>query len=206
MAAAQKRDWDGPSRRRVPRFDLQAPVDVTVVRSGMPNTVPGRSTNLCERGVAAVISGELVPGETVEVEIKLSPTTEPLQMHAIVRYQDKQRCGLEFVAMTSEQKALIREWARDPRLEGSVTGAVAAKLDKKEGISTQTLSQPDAGTRMTGGPRGLRRVGVAALLHIDRRRAILAWRWNCGGINSSRVCAPHKDQARRSRRCGLPPT
>lgn len=177
MAAAQKRDWDGPSRRRVPRFDLQAPVDVTVVRSGMPNTVPGRSTNLCERGVAAVISGELVPGETVEVEIKLSPTTEPLQMHAIVRYQDKQRCGLEFVAMTSEQKALIREWARDPRLEGSVTGAVAAKLDKKEGIRHDPFAA-HSGTRDRR--PGLRRVGVAALLLLIVGAAILAWRWNRG--------------------------
>jgi len=178
MTTGQKREWEGPSRRRVPRFELQAPVDVTVVRSGMPTTVPGLSTNLGERGIAAVISGELVPGETVEVEIKLSPTTEPLQLHAIVRYQDQKRCGLEFVAMTAEQKALIREWARDPRHETTATGTAAAKLDKKETVvhSSSAPALPDtAKTR-----RGLRRFGLSVLLMLIIGGAIFVWRWNLG--------------------------
>ena len=50
--------WDRPSRRRLPRYRVQAPLDVTVLRSGIPDTVPGRSVNLCERGIAAT-GGEL---------------------------------------------------------------------------------------------------------------------------------------------------
>lgn len=174
MTTEQKRGWEGPSRRRVPRFELQAPVDVTVVRAGMPNTVPGRSTNLGERGIAAVIAGELVPGESVEVEIKFSATTEPLQMHAIVRYHDQLRCGLEFVAMTPEQRALVREWARDPKLEGPV-GAAVVKIEKKEVVPAST---PPAGARKS--PRGLRRVGLIVLALLIVGGAIFLWRWNRG--------------------------
>jgi len=177
MTTGQKRDWEGPSRRRVPRFELQAPVDVTVVRSGMPSTVPGLSTNLGERGIAAVISGELVPGETVEIEIKLSPTTEPLQLHAIVRYQEQKRCGLEFVAMTPEQKALIREWARDPRHEGTATGTAAAKADKKETVHSASVpALPDTAKTW----RRLRRFGLSVLLILMVGGAIFVWRWNLG--------------------------
>jgi|SRR5581483_1365803 len=132
MTTGQKRDWEGPSRRRVPRYDLQAPVDVTVVRAGMPNTLPGRSTNLGERGIAAVIAGELVPGETVDIELKLSSTTEPLSLHAVVRYQDELRCGLEFVELTVEQKARIREWARDPNLEARSSAPVPPSTEKSK--------------------------------------------------------------------------
>lgn len=174
MTSGQKRDWEGPSRRRVPRFELQAPVDVTVVRSGMPNTVPGRSTNLGERGIAAVIAGELVPGETVEVEIKLSPTAEPLQMHAIVRHHDELRCGLEFVAMTAEQRAVVREWARDPKLEGTVGGV--AKAEKKEAVNFG--STPPVGARKPR--RGFRRPALVVLVLLIVGAAIFVWSWNRG--------------------------
>jgi TonB family protein len=177
MTTGQKRDWEGPSRRRVPRFELQAPVDVTVVRSGMPNTIPGRSTNLCERGIAAVIAGELVAGETVEIELKLSPSTEPLQMHAIVRYQDQKRCGLEFVAMTPEQKALIREWARDPKHEGTATGTAAAKAEK---IQTVVDRPAETHTGARRRRRGGWRLGTAVLFVLIFVGAFFAWRWNRG--------------------------
>ncbi len=178
MTSGQKRDWEGPSRRRVPRFELQAPVDVTVVRSGMPNTVPGRSTNLGERGIAAMIAGELVPGETVEVEIKLSPTAEPLQMHAIVRHHDQLRCGLEFVAMTAEQRAVVREWSRDPKLEVAAAGLIAAKAEKKEGAKPTITSTANPGLRKGG--RGLRRFGLVVSLLLVVGTGIFLWRWNRG--------------------------
>ncbi len=178
MTSGQKRDWEGPSRRRVPRFELQAPVDVTVVRAGMPNTVPGRSTNLGERGIAAMIAGELVPGEAVEVEIKLSPTAEPLQMHAIVRHHDQLRCGLEFVAMTAEQRAVVREWARDPKVEGVAAGLVAAKAEKKEAVHSTSASSVNPGARTARS--GFRRVGLVVLCLLIVGGAILLWRWNRG--------------------------
>jgi hypothetical protein len=51
-AEAQAHGQDQP-RRRWLRYRVQALLDVTVLRSGIPDTVPGRSVNLGEGGVAA---------------------------------------------------------------------------------------------------------------------------------------------------------
>ena len=43
------------------RYSVDAPLDVTVLRSGIPDTMPGRSVNLGTGGMAAVLAGELLP-------------------------------------------------------------------------------------------------------------------------------------------------
>lgn len=109
---AQTHHWTGASRRRAPRFEVQVPVDVTVLRSGVPDTLPGRALNLCERGMAAIVAGELFPGESIGIEMRLPAHADALRTRATVRYQDKLRCGLEFVALLTEQRTVIRDWAR----------------------------------------------------------------------------------------------
>src|SRR5208283_2129494 len=116
-AGVQIRGWSGPSRRRVPRFQMQAPLDVTVLRSGIPDTVPGRAVDVCERGIAAMLAGELVPGETVGIEVKLPLVASPLRMRAMVRHQDRLRCGLEFLGLSVEQRTAIRDWAKGSKAE-----------------------------------------------------------------------------------------
>src|SRR2546423_702877 len=111
MAEARTQAWDNPSRRRGARHPVQMPLDVTVLRSGIPDTVPGRSTNLGESGVAAVIAGELLPGEAVAVEIKLPMSADPLRTRALVRHHDKLQAGMEFVGLSAEQQTAIRAWA-----------------------------------------------------------------------------------------------
>src|SRR4029077_2996605 len=111
MAAGAQEQWrDQPSRRRGMRYRVQAPLDVTVLRSGIPDTLPGRSVNVGERGIAAVLSGELTPGETVGLEVRLPLIANPLRTRALVRYYDRLRCGMEFVGLSSEQQAAIRDW------------------------------------------------------------------------------------------------
>ena len=124
--------WDRSSRRRLPRFRLQAPLDVTVLRSGIPDTVPGRSLNVCERGIAVVLAGELLPGETVGVEMRLSPALQPLRTRATVRYHNKLCCGLEFVAMPPEQRAAIRDWAKQVIPEPELAGLAPARRPKPD--------------------------------------------------------------------------
>src|SRR5580698_240402 len=124
-AGVQIRGWSGPSRRRVPRYDVRTPLEVTVLRSGVPDAVPGRLINLCERGVAAMLAGELRPGEVVGVEVSLPLAHDSLRTRAMVRYQDKLRCGLEFVGLSLEQRAAIREWAKGAKSDTAVISVSA---------------------------------------------------------------------------------
>jgi TonB family protein len=138
-ASAEIRVWSGPSRRRVPRFGVRAPLNVTVLRSGIPDTVPGRSVNLCERGIAAVLAGDLVPGEAVGIELELPLAPDALRARAMVRYQDTLRCGLEFIGMSTEQRASIREWVKDSKAEAVDSGVVsaAAIVDNRNELSSE---------------------------------------------------------------------
>lgn len=100
------------------------PLDVTVLRSGIPDKVPGRSLNLSERGVAAVLAAELRAGEAVGVELQV-PEAQPLRWRAVVRYQDKLRCGMEFAGLSAEQRAAIRIWTEKLKAEPEPERVVA---------------------------------------------------------------------------------
>jgi TonB family protein len=135
-AGTPTRAWIGPSRRRVPRFRMQAPLDVTVLRAGITDTLPGRASNVSERGVGAVLAGELIPGETVELEVWLPPKGQPLRTRARVRYQDELRCGLEFLIETAEDRVAIQEWAKHARAETEVKEkSTSASIGNSEKIA-----------------------------------------------------------------------
>lgn len=182
VARAQMREWNGPSRRRVPRFRTQAPVDVTVLRSGIPDTVPGRSLNVCERGIAAALAGELVPGETVGVEVRLSPAMDTLRTRATVRYQDKLQCGLEFVGMSTEQRTSIRDWAKEAKVEGEISArAVAKAVEKREGETGREEDRSGSGGGgVSSGRRRRRHRGwwVVVVVVVLIGAAVWWWRWN----------------------------
>ena len=174
--------WAGPSRRRVPRFQVQAPLDVTVLRSGIPDTVPGRTLNVCERGVAGVMAGELVPGESVGVEVRLPSAGDSLRARALVKYQDKLRCGLEFIGLSAEQRTAIRDWAKGLKPEAEVSVAASTVVAKKETSSAEGVTPSSTG--VSGGamrpPRRRRRwLGWAIFLLIVLIGAgVFWWRWN----------------------------
>src|SRR5947209_3642672 len=111
MAEGWAQAWDKPSRRRGARHQVQTPLDVTVLRSGVPDTLPGRSIDLGVGGVAAVLAGELLPGEAVGVEIRLPALPKPLRTRALVRHHNKLQAGMEFVGLSPAQQTAIRAWA-----------------------------------------------------------------------------------------------
>lgn len=145
-AEAQAHSWSGRSRRGVPRFPVQAVMDVTVLRSGIPDTVPGRSVNVCERGIAAILAQELIPGEAVAVEVQLSHVTSPLRARAIVRHQDKLCSGLEFVGLPPEQRDAIRSWTREANEKAENVASATAPRNVKAGDT-------DGGSRRISGGR-----------------------------------------------------
>lgn len=160
---------------------MAAPLDVTVLRSGIPDTVPGRAVNVCERGIAAVLAGELTAGESVGVELRLSAAMEPLRTKATVRYQEKLRYGLEFVAISAEQRSSIRDWAREAKAETEISvGSSAADRSDREG------DRISAGRTISGGggpPRKLPKRrrglwGLIALLVLAGAAGVAWWNWN----------------------------
>src|SRR6267154_5518493 len=171
---AQSRDQ--PSRRRSLRYRVQAPLDVTVLRSGIPDTLPGRSVNLGEGGISAIVAGELLPGETVGIEILL-PLADPLRTRALVRHHDKLRSGMEFVGLSLEQQAAIRDWAGQAKAEPEL--AIRSKVARESGrgftIGKSGGGQPPA-------RRGRSRVWIFLLLSVAILLVLtgLWWRWRRG--------------------------
>lgn len=98
-------------RRRIPRYSVAIPVDITVLRAGAPASIPGRSLDLGEGGVAAVLAAELQLGEWVAVEFKLPNSVQALQTKAVVRHHNQLRCGFEFLGLSLDQRSMIRRWA-----------------------------------------------------------------------------------------------
>jgi len=111
-AVAPARSRERTSRRIAPRYRIAIPVDVTVLRSGVPDCVPGRSLNLGGGGIGAAIAAELFPGESVGVEFHLPYVGLPLQARALVRHQESLHYGLQFLGLTAEQQAMLGYWSR----------------------------------------------------------------------------------------------
>ncbi len=176
---AQALGWDKPSRRRVSRYQAQAPLDVTVLRSGIPDTLPGRAVNLCERGIAAVLAGELIPGETVGMEIRLDGTAEPLRTRALVRHHDRLRCGMEFLGLSNEQQAAIRDWAVEMKAppEAAATTTTTEIIEERES-DARGDSKPGGPRRPVRRWRG--RGWIALLIAATVLLAVLWWHWNRG--------------------------
>jgi TonB family protein len=193
---AQAHGQDQSSRRRKLRYRVQAPLDVTVLRSGVPDTLPGRSLNLGEGGVAAVLAGELLPGEAVGVEIQLPLVVDLLRARALVRHHDRLRSGLEFVGLSAEQQAAIRDWAGEAKAE--TEPEVRAKpIDAGKGSESGGSggAQPPIPTRRG---RGWILWLVAALILVGS----LWWRWNRGwedlesGLQANEKTAAEQVQVR----------
>jgi TonB family protein len=174
-SGAQAQGRDQPSRRRGVRYRVQAPLDVTVLRSGIPDTLPGRSVNLCEGGAAAVVAGELLPGEAVGVEIQLPLVAEPLRTRALVRHHDKLRLGLEFLGLSMEQRAAIRDWAGAAKAEPELGTRAKIPIEAGKGSERGGSGGAQPPTRKGRG-RGWIFLTVSAAILLG----VLWWRWNRG--------------------------
>jgi TonB family protein len=177
--AAGARGWDRPSRRRGLRYCVRAPLDVTVLRSGIPDTLPGRSVNLGEGGVAAVVAGELSPGEAVGVEVRLPTANDPLRMRALVRHHDKLRSGLEFLGLSAEQLTAIRDWAGQAKAELEPD----IRVVHFEGAAGKGSESGGSGEGLSGAPTPVARkrrgrLWVALLALFAILVAGLWWRWD----------------------------
>jgi TonB family protein len=100
------------SKRSVPRYELTVPLDLTVLRSGLPNTIPGRALEIGEGGMGVLPASQLIVGESVRVEFLVPHTGKLMRATAVVRYQHERSFGLQFLRLPVEQQSLVRYWTR----------------------------------------------------------------------------------------------
>ena len=110
MSAARSPVLEETRERGFNRHRINVPLDLIALRSGVPDNLPGRCTDISEAGVGAVVPGELAAGLQVAVELRLPNVGVPVRARALVRYQSRLRCGLEFVGLSVEQREMIRYW------------------------------------------------------------------------------------------------
>lgn len=97
-----------PSPRRFRRFPADIRVSVEVFRPQGSASFWGRSIELGEDGIGATLTGEVEPGEVVSMELSLPVASIPLRVRALARYRDGLRHGFEFLALTEENRELLR--------------------------------------------------------------------------------------------------
>lgn len=172
MSAAAVQSTVGAVRRRLPRHAIAIPVDLTVLRSGIPASIPGRSLDIGEGGLCAILAGELRPGETVGVEFRLPQVNVPIRAKAAVRHQARLRCGIEFLGLSQEQQSIIRFWEQrlaeeQPQIPFSFGAA----------LPEASVSPGTPETAHPGRSRILRRLLWAALVLSVALGTLGWWQW-----------------------------
>jgi len=99
------------NRRKSPRFLYDARLKVTM-RSNLKKQVFGRTRDLSETGLGAVIADPLESGERVILEFPVQFQDRPLIVHAVVCYRRGFHHGFELLAPEAEQSAVIRQICR----------------------------------------------------------------------------------------------
>lgn len=158
-------------QRSVPRYKLTVPADVTVLRSGIPENIPGRTLELGEGGVGVVIASKLLLGESVRVEFLLPRSTSPVRATAVVKYQRELCCGLQFVRLPAEQHSTIRYWTR---CEAELSLRDKRPPAELPSALPQTLASPEVSPE---NPRRWVRWVVLATVILALTTALQWWYW-----------------------------
>jgi TonB family protein len=162
------------SRRSFPRRPINAPLDVITLRSGVPDNTPGRCTDLSEAGIGAVVAGEFVPGQPVAIELRLPNVGLPIRARAQVRYQDRLRCGLQFVGLSVEQREMIRYWASQISAQSVLAINDKTEIPRPE-LSTLAVAPDKKRRRRKIRVRGLRFYLLLAFLFV--LAGVGWWHW-----------------------------
>jgi len=172
MSAAAAMALKPSEARRFARRPISVPLDVILLRSGVPENVPGRCLDLSEGGVGAMVAGELSAGQQVAIELRLPDVGVPLRVRARVRYQGKLRCGFEFAGLAREQQEKIYYWAHRASPQ-STPSAQREDIATKPAIPGKfaSVSHPDVFSSF----RAL--FVVASILLVVGAAAAGYWRW-----------------------------
>jgi TonB family protein len=144
MAAPSLMPWNQASRRSLPRYAIDVSLDVVALQSGIPYNMPGRCCDLSESGLGAVVAGELLAGQSVALELRLPNVGLPVRARAQVRYQERMRCGLQFVGLSVEQREKIRYWASQNAARVVASEAAAETATEAKSLAIDSVTAPEA--------------------------------------------------------------
>ena len=169
--------------RKVPRYKLTVPLDLTVLRSGIPDNISGRTLEIGEGGMGVIAPSPLLLGESVRVEFLLPQMTSPVRATAVVRYQREGCFGLQFLRLPVEQRSIIRYWIRreaEILLAGQELRCTQSDTPLAEPVATpaqlaESESSDDSKRRLP-----IRRIVVLGAAMIAITAMLGWWRWQQG--------------------------
>lgn len=174
---------NGP-KRKVPRYKLAIPLDLTVLRSGVPDNLRGRTLEIGEGGMGVVVASQLLLGESVRVEFLLPHMTTPVRATAVVRYRHAMCFGLQFLRLPDEQQSIIRYWTRreaDVQLVAAHKHALqeyapAAKEEDADAASSTDLDD----SAFAGSGLRIPRFPLLVVCILGLAASLGWWRWQKG--------------------------
>ena len=162
------------SKRSVPRYKLTVPLALTVLRSGIPNNIPGRTLETGEGERGSVPASQLIVGQSVRVEFLVPHMNSPVR--AAERHQRERCFSLEFLRSPVEQ-SIVCYWTRR---EGELLLAALAGVTMGEAIAKPNLP-PDFENSENSTPRfGIRRIVACAVFITAIAAALGWWHWQRG--------------------------
>jgi TonB family protein len=164
------------SKRRVPRYQLTVPLTLTVLRSGIPNHIPGRTLEISEGGMGVVPASQLILGESVRVEFLVPHTGALVRATAVVRYQRELCFGLQFLRLPVEQLSIVRYWTRR---EGEL---LLAQPDDTLG---EAVAKPKLPPDFENSENSTRKFGIRRIVACAGSMTVIAavlgwWQWQQG--------------------------
>ena len=165
------------SKRSVPRYKLTVPLALTVLRSGIPNNIPGCTVEIGEGGMGVVPASQLLVGEFVRIEFLVPHMSSPVRATAVVRHQRERRFGLQFLRLSVEQQSIVRYWTRR---EGELLLTAQAGATLGEAVAKPKLPPDIENSENSKRKFGMRRI-VAFAVSIMVIASVLGWwQWQQG--------------------------
>jgi hypothetical protein len=185
MSAAPSPMFEKTPQRVFPRHPINVSLDLIALRSGVPENLPGRCTDISEAGVGAVVAGELSAGQQVAVELRLPNVGVPVRTRALVRYQSRLHCGLEFVGLSVEQREMIRYWvyhsAPQPSNAGNLNKDDQEDKYEKGGKNESAKLDAPVVVKPTSAPKRRFRISLRGFFVLIAGMVVLAvlgwWQW-----------------------------
>jgi len=94
--------FSGREARRHPRFRLEVEIKINSKTSGV---LTGRTVDISESGISAILKIEVPVGEMVELQFGLP--SGPVTIYAMVRHRNAFRYGFQFVETPASREVIL---------------------------------------------------------------------------------------------------